>query len=297
MAIAHEYEYFAPASLFEATQILSQFGKKAAPLAGGTDLIVFIKEGMITPAAVIDLKRVKDLKALEIKAEGLFLGANTTFSDLVNSQIIKREYRLLWESAHSVASVGIRNRATVVGNICSAIPSMDAAPALLCYDAVVHLISLGSEREVPIQQWFVAPRKTLRKPDEIVAGISLKKPADKHAGIYLKLGRYKGEDLAQAGLGILVTEKWEYRLAFCAVAPIPARASSIEGLLFGKKLNPELILQVQNLIPTEIAPINDIRSSARYRTHICKVMMQRGLPAAVDRLNGVEIDNTGILGG
>ncbi|MDZ4183217.1 MAG: FAD binding domain-containing protein [Candidatus Cloacimonadaceae bacterium] len=297
MAIAHEYEYFAPASLFEATQILSQFGKKAALLAGGTDLIVFIKEGMITPAAVIDLKRVKDLGGLQIQSDGLFLGAKTTFSDLVNSNAIKQDYPLLWESARSVASVGIRNRATVVGNICSAIPSMDAAPALLCYDATVHLISLGSEREVPIQEWFVAPRKTLRKPDEIVSGISLTKPVEKHTAIYLRLGRYKGEDLAQAGLGILVTQKWEYRLAFCAVAPIPARASSIEGLLFGNKLHPDLILQAQNLLKTEIAPINDIRSSARYRTHICKVMLQRGLPAAVDRLKGTTIDNAAILGG
>jgi len=174
---------------------------------------------------------------------------------------------------------------------------MDSAPALLCYEALVHIQNHKAKREIPISQWWLAPRKTAKKPDEIVLGVSFKKPKGKHTGCYVKLGRYGGEDLAQAGLGLLVNEKNEYRVAYCAVGPVPIRALKIEKLLQGKALTSALMEKAKALVPSEISPISDIRSGKEYRIHMCQIMLQRGLYACVDRLNGKKVDTLRILGG
>lgn len=297
MAVAHDFKYYKAGKLEEALKLLKEYGDKAMLLAGGTDLAVYIKEGMVFPKAVIDIKHIPELTKLEIQEDGLFLGANITFSDILNSTDIKKKYLMLWEAARSVASVGIRNRATLVGNICSAVPSLDSAPALLCYDAVVHLMSKKGERKVPISEWFIAPRKTARKADEIVLGVNIPKPSGKHGGCYIKLGRYGGEDLAQAGIGILITDKLDYKVAFCAVGPVPKRAAKIEKLLKGKALTPAIIEKAMALVPEEISPITDVRSSKEYRIHICKIMLERGLGVCSDRLNGKTVETLRILGG
>ncbi len=297
MAVAHDFEYYRPKNFDETIKLMAKYSGKAMLLAGGTDLAVYIKEGMVHPEAVIDIKHVKELKRVEIQQDGLFIGALATFSDILACADIKKHYLPLWEAARSVASVGIRNRATLVGNICSAVPSLDSAPVLLCYDAIVHVSSKKVERKISITEWFIAPRKTAKKPDEIVLGVCIPKPSGNNAGCYLKLGRYGGEDLAQAGLGILVTGKLEYHLAFCAVGPIPKRAVKIEKLLKGKTLTPPLIEKAMAIVPDEISPITDIRSSKEYRIHMCKIMLERGLNASMERLNGKTVDTLRILGG
>ncbi len=297
MAVVHEFNYYRPEKLDEVLVLLARQKEKARILAGGTDLAVHIKEGLAHPAVVIDIKQVAGLEKIRHDDNGLFIGALATFSDIIASDFIKQNYLLLWESAMSVASVGIRNRATLVGNICSAVPSLDSAPALLCYDAVVHTKSLECERQIPITEFFIAPRKTAKTDDEIVLGVSIPHPETMHAGCYIKLGRYRGEDLAQAGLGILVTDNLHYHVAYCAVGPIPQRIGSIENLLDGKELNGDLINQAKALVPNEISPITDIRSSKEYRTYMCQVMLERGLHASVARLHGKTVDVTRILGG
>jgi len=272
-------------------------GDKAKLLAGGTDLTVNIKENIEQPEAVIDIKAVPELSILDNGKDGLFIGANVTFTDLLEAKAIQKDYLLLWEAARSVASVGIRNRATLIGNICSAVPSLDSAPALLCYDAVVHLQNYKGKREVPISEWFLGPRKTARKADELVLGVSLLKPRGKHTGCYLKLGRYNGEDLAQAGLALLASASDDYKAAWCAVGPVPKRSSKIEDLLHGKSITPELIRKAKALVADEISPITDLRASREYRLHLCEIMLERGLQVCQMRLQGKKIDTRNILGG
>lgn len=297
MAVVHEFNYYRPEKLDEVLVLLARQKEKARILAGGTDLAVYIKEDLDHPQVVIDVKKVNELKKIEFDENSLFIGALTTFSGILASDHIKQNYLMLWEAAQSVASVGIRNRATLVGNICSAVPSLDSAPALLCYEAIVHTHSLEGTRSIPIREWFIAPRKTAKQDDEIVLGVTIPKISQKHAGCYLKLGRYRGEDLAQAGLGILVTEDQQYRLAYCAVGPIPKRVSEIEKLLNGKPLEDSLLKQARELVPQNISPITDIRSSKEYRIHMCQVMLERGLLAAFDRLQGKKVDAVRVLGG
>ncbi|MBC7194112.1 MAG: xanthine dehydrogenase family protein subunit M [Caldisericia bacterium] len=284
--ISHEFEYLKPKSINELTDLLSQYKTKARILSGGTDLIVRIKDGFEFPEAVIDIKGIEELKELKFDGNSLFIGACVTFNELIDSQVVQEKFPLLWESAKSVASTAIRNRATLVGNICSAVPSLDSGPSLLIYEADVVLKSKDGERKVNINEFFTGPRKTVLKENEFVYQVIVPLPKKNNGGAYVKLGRYNGEDLAQVGIGVLALEGNEYRVAHCAVGPVAARARKIENLLNGKALNDSLIEDAKKLIEEEISPITDIRATKEYRMHMAKVMLERALKAAVERMNG-----------
>ena len=284
--ISHEFEYYKPKDFSELTELLLQYKTKAKILSGGTDLVVRIKDGFEFPEIVVDIKSIPELKELKFDGKNLFIGATVTFNELIESDIVKENFPLLWEAAKNVASTGIRNRATLAGNICSAVPSLDSGPALLVYEAEVILKSKDGERKVNINEFFLGPRKTVLKEDEFVYGVNVPLPQKKNGGSYVKLGRYNGEDLAQVGIGILILEGNEYRIAHCAVGPVAARAKKIEQLLNGKSLSDSLIEEAKELIEQEISPITDIRATKEYRIHMAKVMLERGLKAAVNRMNG-----------
>jgi len=286
MAIAHQFEYVKPRSLSEAAETLGRYGSRARILAGGTDLIGLIGDGAVKPAVVIDIKGLTGLSHIELKNGVLHLGALVTFSDLRNSPIVAKKFPVIREMTGWVASVGIRNRATVVGNVCSAIPCCDSGPILLIYDAVVHVAGRAGRRRIPISEWFVGPRKTALKRGEMVTGLSIPLPKMKHAACFVKLRRYEGEDLAQASMAALALAGRSYRLAFGAVAPRPVRGTKIEELLEGKVVSGPLIEDALRLLPREIAPITDIRASKEYRALMVGVMLKRGLQAAVSRLEG-----------
>ncbi len=286
MPITCEFEYHKPKSLLEAIEILSLNGKNASVLAGGTDLLVWMKEGLRAPAAVVDVKGIGELHSLEVSAGSLLVGACVTFTELLESAAVRDRLPLLWECSRAVASVGVRNRATLVGNICSGVPSLDSAPALLAYEASVVVEGPGAQRQIPMSRWFLDAKQTAIRAGEIVSGVRVPLPDRKNGACYVKLGRYRGEDLAQVGVGVLALEGCEYRIAFCAVSPVPARAASIERLLNGHDLSEDLIHQAQDLVPQEIHPITDIRASKEYRMHMAKVMLERGLRAAVERMAG-----------
>jgi len=286
MAIAHEFEYFKPESLTEAINLAAKYKEKGRALAGGTDLVVKINDEIEFPDAVIDLKGIDELKKLELKEGKLFIGPLVTFTELINSPVVREKFPLLMEASETVASSGVRNRATLVGNICSAVPSLDSGTPLLDYEAEVLVQGEDGERSIPIREWFTGPKKNALQPGEIVIGVTIDEITGKQGGCYVKLGRYRGEDLAQVGVGVLILKDNEYRIAFCAVGPVAARAEKIETLLNGKELTDELIEEAQKLVPEEISPIADIRASGEYRMHMAEVMLGRGLKQAAARLKG-----------
>jgi len=295
MPIAHEFQYEKPATISEALDLLAQTGKFIKVLAGGTDLTVHIKEDIVAPDLLVDIKGIPELKKMTFADNKLYFGSNVTFTELIKSDIVKQNFRMLWESSETVASVGIRNVGTVAGNICSAVPSLDSAPALLVYDAQIHLKSKSGERTVAIKDWFIGVKKTAIKPDELLMGITLTLPEGKSAGCYKKLGRYAGEDLAQVGMGVAALENKNYRIAVCAVGPIPKRAEKTEQFLAGKELSEDVILEAQNIIATEISPITDIRASKEYRIHMVKIMMERALKESVALLKGENVKSQPII--
>jgi carbon-monoxide dehydrogenase medium subunit len=286
MPIPCEFEYHKPKSLSQAVELLSRNGKNAAVLAGGTDLLVWMKEGLRAPSAVVDVKGIPELHRLEAGDGSLLMGSCVTFTELLESTVVRERLPLLWECSRTVASVGVRNRATLVGNICSAVPCLDSAPALLAYEASVVVEGPEAQRQIPVSHWFLGVRRTSIRPGELVTGVRVPLPDRPSGACYVKLGRYRGEDLAQVGVGVLALEGCDYRIAFCAVAPAPARAERIERLLQGCELSDDLIRRAQDLVPQEIHPITDIRASREYRMHMAKIMLSRGLHAAVERLAG-----------
>ncbi|MBN2694382.1 xanthine dehydrogenase family protein subunit M [bacterium] len=285
MVVAHDFLYQKPSTLLDALKLRAQYGEKCSLLAGGTDLVVNIKERRISPDIVIDIKGIPEFSILEERDGSIFIGSAITFTELIESPLIKSRVPIIAESAHTVASVGVRNRATLVGNICSAVPSLDSAPALLVYKTDVVVESVDGKRIIPIDKWFVAPKKTALQNNEIVLGVLVEIPNSENGTAYMKLGRYSGEDLAQAGVGIMISKNLEYKIAFCAVGPVPRRALKVEAFLNGKEFS-SITNELSEIIQSEISPITDIRASKEYRRHMVDVLVERGIKLALSRLQG-----------
>ncbi len=286
MPIAHEFEYVKPTTLDEAVRVLAECGDGARVLAGGTDLVGWLRDDLVAPDLLVDIKGIEGLGELGLEGNALTVGACVTFTDLIESETVRIDFPLVYEMARTVASVGIRNRATMVGNICSAVPCCDSGPVLLVYEAVILVKGPSGGRAIPATEWFVGNKTTALEVGEIVTRIAIPLPEDGHAGAYVKLGRYRGEDLAQASVAILALPRDRYRVAFGAVAATPVRAPKIEALLSWKSLGDSLIEKAKRLIRQETSPISDVRASKEYREHMLPVMFERGLRAAAARLAG-----------
>ena len=248
MPILHDFEYEKPENVPEAVALLSRHGAAAAVLAGGTDLVGWMRDEIVTPTVVVDIKAIPELQSITCANDFLHIGAAVPFNAIRRNADVCRHFPLLAEAAGRVGSCGLRNRATLAGNICSAVPCCDGGPPLLVLDAEVELAGPGGLRRVPVAGWFREKRQTARAADELVTGIRLPLPAGPHGGAYVKLGRYRGEDLAQASVAVLALPGGVRRVAFGALAAKPLRAPKIEALLAGKPLSDELIGEAKALL-------------------------------------------------
>ncbi len=284
MPIPYDFEYSKPASLNEVVELLSEYGKNARILAGGTDLANMLKQGFPVPEIMIDIKGVSELDLISLNGNELKIGSLVTFSNIIKSDMIREKFNILWDAAHFVASNGIRNRATMVGNICSAVACMDSAAPLLVHDAFVNMKSKRGERKLSVSQWFIDNRKTAILEDELVTSVSITIPDQKYAGSYQKLMRYSGEDLSQSNVGVLALENNTFRVAFGSVGPIPKRSHKIENFLNKNEISDKLIDEAKKMIETVIAPITDVRATKEYRMHMTKVMFERALREALIKI-------------
>lgn len=284
MTIAHDFAYLRPATLPDAKAMLADH-PGATLLAGGTDVVAWLRDDAITPEVVIDLKDIPDLKGITRDGDTLRIGALVTFSELIASEAANETVPVVVEAAHTVASVGVRNRATAVGNLCSAVPSCDIGPPLLVHEAWMEVTGPDGDRTIPLTEWFVGPRRQSLAEGEIAVALVVPIPAE-HGACYAKLSRYRGEDLAQVGVAVMALPGREYRVAYGAVGPVPFRAPAIEAHLAGTDLDDETLAGLPELIGEAISPIDDVRASKEYRTHMSRVMLERSLRAAAARLAG-----------
>lgn len=285
MALINEFEYVRPRTLKQAVQALAR-DPGAQVLAGGTDLIPWMRDGLASPTKLVDIKGIRGLNRIRVRSGRLVLGCLVTFSQVLQCDRVRKKAPLLWEMAGQVASVGIRNRATLVGNLCSAVPCTDAGTCLLVYEASVHLVGPAGERAVPLEEWFLGPRRTAGQLGEVATAVSFELPPPASGGAWAKLGRYRGEDLAQASVAVLVLPENRYRIAFGAVAPRPLRARALEEQLAGQPLSERLVDMALAAVPETISPITDVRATKEYRAEMVKVMLRRCLEAAVARMSG-----------
>ena len=278
------FEYQKPASLHEACSLRAEYGFSSRFLMGGTDLTVEMDQGLVAPRILIDLKGIEDLKEIREGNDEIIIGAGLTFTELIRSPLAARHLPSLVEAARTVASVGIRNVATLAGNICHAVPSADEAAPLLIRDTELTAASVDGERTISIHDFFQGPRRTSLLEKELITEIHIKKNTKAFGECYLKLGRYRGEDLAQVGVAVSVDEDFTYKIAYAAVAPVPLRISEAEELLRGGSPGPDKLEAAVEVIRSTVAPIDDIRSSRDYRLYMCGVLFEKAVHTALRRM-------------
>ena len=236
-----------------------------------------MRDKIIQPEYLVDIKAIPQLNRITYsEQDGLHIGATVTLNEISDSKVIQRNYPILAEACKTVGSYQVRNRATLVGNICNASPAADTAPPLLVLDAKVNIIGPTGEKTVPINQFFAGVKKNILKKGEIVTSITVPPIKGKWTGVYLKQGRRKEVDLATVGVAVLCVRD-EVRIALGAVAPVPVRAVKTEEFLKGKTIDEPLLEKAGKSALGEVSPISDIRSSQEYREEIIKVLVRRAI--------------------
>jgi carbon-monoxide dehydrogenase medium subunit len=274
------FEYFAPENLAAALQIFSDFGQEARPIAGGTDLLLQMRLGEIAPRAIVNLTRVPELRGSPAPGGSpYFLAALTTLQQLCQSESIRIRFPALAKAAATMASVQVRNLATVGGNLCNAAPSADLAAILLALGAIARVVGPRGERRVPLEGFFLGPGRTVLASDELLLGLDIPDPAG-HS-LYLKHSLRTFMDIAIVGVAVSL-QRVDGRcesasISMGAVAPTPTRATAAEAELAGQRLTPERIERAARAAAAESRPIDDMRASAWYRRRMVEVLTRRAL--------------------
>lgn len=285
------FEYYTPADLTEACGILAEHGGAAAVLAGGTDLLVDLKEETVRWDHLVSLSRVEEVRGIYFDAKsGLTVGAAVTHSRLARSEPVRLSYPGLAEAAFSIGALQVRNRGTIGGNICSAVPSADLPPVLLSLEAEFRLVGVEGERRVAAKQFFLGPRKTALRADEILVSIHVPRPLENSGSCYLKFALRDAMALAVAGVASYVAmegrECREARIALGAVAPTPVLAVEAGKVLCGTEIDDAAVRRAGVIARGECQPISDIRGSEEYRRELVDVLTRRSLLAAAARARG-----------
>jgi len=279
------FEYFEPASLPEAVALLARYQGRAQPLAGGTDLLVELKEQLRRADCVVNIKKIPGIGELSFDArKGLRIGALVTAREIEVSPIAIKHYPSLVQAARELGSIQVRNRATIIGNVCRASPSADTLPPLIADGAKVSIHGARGMRSVLLEDFFTGPGKTVLKPDELVTEIVVPAPPLRTGKIYIKHGRRKAMELATVGVAVTLTLEDEIRIVLGAVAPTPIRAKKAEALLRGRKIDAALIEQAARAALEECRPISNVRASADYRREMVGVLTRRALKQALDAI-------------
>jgi len=278
------FEVFQPASVPEAREFFRKNGPGGHFLAGGTDLVIAIKEKGLVPRYVVDLKKIPSLSGIRESCDGsLTIGALTTMREIETSPVIRKRYPFLAQSAAEVGSIQIRNRATIGGNMANATPSADVAPALLVLNAKVKISRSGGEKIVLLEEFFVGPGKTIMEPGDILTEIVIPPAPLDFRGEYIKFSPREMMDLAYVGVAVGVVVDGsrkicrDVRIALGAVSPTPIRARKAEPLMLNQGITPSLAERVGEEASNECKPISDVRSSAAYRKEMVRVNTKRAL--------------------
>ncbi len=281
-----KFNYYKPQSRGEAFMLMEKHKGCARYIAGGTDIIVRIKHGVIQPDALVSLRGIEELRGIQHN-EGVTLGSMTLIRELERDPVFARKYPALAQAAGVLASPQIRNVATIGGNLGNAAPSADCAPPLMVLDAVLTIEGPGGKREVPIDGFFQGPGRTCCDSLEILTRISIPPLADKTGMAFLKVGRVSQDIAVLNAAALLVMERGvcrQCRLAVGAVAPVPLRLKGIETVIEGQEICDELLDRVGKMVEQEVSPITDVRSTEEYRRVVTGVMVRRAIRQALQNV-------------
>src|SRR5437660_545444 len=282
------FEFFAAKDSNDAVALLAQHsaGAKVKIIAGGTDLLADLKFTAHGPDVVVDISRADDLKQINISEQGLSIGALVTHTQIMRSPVIRQMFPALVAAAHTIGAVQTRNLGTLGGNLVTAVPSMDSGPTLMALEAIASIAGNDGRRQVPLSDFFVGPRKTILKPDELLAEIIIPKQNLGKPTHFLKFGLRKGQALALVNVAASFWVDWEKnaflapRISLGAVAPKVIRAPQAEAYLEGRPITAEAMAEAGRVAVSDAKPISDFRASAEYRRHLVAVLTKRALEGA-----------------
>jgi CO/xanthine dehydrogenase FAD-binding subunit len=280
------FAYETAHTLGDAVALLARLGPGTRLLAGGTDLLPQIKEHVVEPPAVIALGCIPEMQVLEATPDGgLRIGAKVRMRAIERSPLVLGRYEAVAQGATLVGSVQIRNLATLGGNICNAAPSADVTPALIAFGGEGVTAGPNGRRTVPLEKFFLGPRRTVLEPGELLVEVRLPPPPPHTGSCYLRHTPRLEMDIAVAGSGAVVTLNGERiaeaRICLASVAPTPVRAPSAEALLRDAPATEETIARAAAAAAQDCSPISDVRGSEDYRRHLVIVLTARALRAAI----------------
>jgi CO/xanthine dehydrogenase FAD-binding subunit len=279
-----EFDYIKPATLVEASQFLAQHAGEARPFMGGTDIIVRMRDGFWKDKYLVEVKHFEGMTSIHFDpAKGLTIGAATPMNKVAAHPDVKKYYPLLAEAASSVASYQLRNRATIVGNICNASPAGDTTGSSIVLGGTLTIHGVNGVRTEALKSFFLGPGKNVLKPGDIVTAITYPLPPKGWAGKYIKLGRNVLSDLSIVGITVLgypdstAKSGFRFHIALASVAPVPFVATAAEAVLADKPISDAVLDEAAAAAMDGCTPIDDVRSSARYRKLMVRNLTRKAL--------------------
>ena len=285
----NEIRIYTPRTIAEAVKLLVDL-KDARIMAGGTDLLVDIKQGLVKVKDIISLQDIEELKGIEKKGERIRIGAATSPKEILSSTLIVKHFPALADAAGLMASPQVRTLATIGGNITSAVPSADLPPTLIAADASVELRCARSSREMPLSEFFTGPRETVCRAGELLASVFLPLPPPDTGISYKRFTLREANALAVASVASRLTLQSgkikKAAVVLGAVAPTPVLAQKTSEFLQTKAPSPKIFEEASAIASKEGKPISDIRGSAWYRKELVQVLTRRSLSGAFERARG-----------
>jgi carbon-monoxide dehydrogenase medium subunit len=279
------FTFHAAASLAEALEILEKAGTEARVIAGGTNLVPDIQHGRVSPALLLDISRLGELKGIKQEGERISLGALTTLAEILASPLIAAAAPALRDAARHFADPLTRSRATVAGNLSNASPGADSAPPLYALDGEVTLTSRAGSRRLPVWDYITGAGQTARRPEELLTSIDF---TPCRLSAFTKLGLRRAMTIAVETVAVALEKDRDgvvraCRIAFGALGPTPLRAGTGEGILTGKKPAPELLAAAAEAVKADIRPRDGLRGTKFYRNATAGLLLERTFWQAYQR--------------
>jgi CO/xanthine dehydrogenase FAD-binding subunit len=271
------YELVMPRTLDDALALLRDEPGVWRPFAGGTDLMVLLEAGRLEHRKFFSIRHLKELRGVEARDGHVRVGALTTYTEVRRNDVLGRDFPMLGRAARETGGIAIQNRGTIGGNIANASPAADTPPALLAYDAEVELVSFAGTRRVPYADFHTGYKQTVMREDELVACVRLPLRREGTRHFYRKVGTRRAQAISKVCFAATAETMGgtlrEVRIALGSVAPVVLRCVKTEAVLRGRRPGDELTSEALAELAREITPIDDVRSTARYRTRVAQNLL------------------------